>query len=109
MLAELVLHYALTNNNPMFLRSDRCPCANVQVDLHVSKEYSNGFYIDATPYVQRDTMTGITGRAGAHIEIGKDFGPLSIGLEHESDHSLDRGDELPAEYDGIVLKWNLSK
>lgn len=109
MLAELVISYFLSNTEPMYLRTAYCPCADARVALHVNKNYTNGFFIDAEPYVLRDISSGETGRAGAKFKIGVELKDLELSLFHESIHNLDKNYGMPYEVDGIELRWRLSK
>ena len=109
MLAELILSYYLLNTDPMYLRTTMCPCADMKVALHVNKEYMNGFFIDAEPYVLRDIVSGETGRAGAKLKIGIEYKDIELSLFHESIHNLDQNYGMPVEMDGIELRWRLSK
>lgn len=108
MLAELVMSYYLANTEPMYLRTQGCPCANTKVSLHVNKEFFDKYFIDAEPYVLRD-ISGETGRAGATLKIGVHMWDMDMSIFHESIHSLDQGVGLPYELDGFELRWKLSK
>jgi hypothetical protein len=109
MLAELVMAYFITNTEPMYLRTAFCPCANVKVALHVRNDFMTHFYVDAEPYVLRDTLSGETGRAGAKLKFGMHIKDVDLEYFHESIHNLDKSFGLPIEMDGVQLHWNLIK
>lgn len=107
MFVDLIISYALLTNEPLYLREARAPYADTEVRLEVHYPITDHLYLNVEPYVQRSTEEGVTGRAGAVVEIGAEFDGFSVELFHHSAHDLDRGDGDPLGVDGIRLRWRM--
>jgi hypothetical protein len=108
MLVEILVAYALTSNEPLYLRTPSSPYMDSVIQLHVNKDLGKNFYIDLLPYVMRSEATGITGRAGAEASIGVHFKDLDLELYHHSSHNLDVENQA-VELDMVRLRWTLIK
>lgn len=108
MLVELLLGYALTTTDPLYLREPGPPYMDNVIQLHVNKELGKNFYLDLSPYVMRSIADGITGRAGAEVSVGYHFKDLDLEVYHHSSHNLDVENQA-VELDMVRLRWILIK
>lgn len=105
MLAEIILAYNLSSNEPLFLRDEGPPYADMEVALHVRQPFDR-FFLDLEPYVVKTNSIEGIGRAGAFIELGWEGERWTFSLRHHSSHCTDVDCES-LQADGFRVRYRL--
>jgi hypothetical protein len=97
----------------MYLYEPTSRSYTAQLRLNIHHDFSGHFYLDLSPYADRNLEDGVTGRAGAEMDIGAVIGDTALELFHHSAHNLDHESPLQdrrnLEMDAIRLRCMLRK
>ncbi len=88
--ASLIFAYALSTNDPLFIRSHSAPYRDEGVRLEIHAPLPHGFYLDVAPYMWKSREHSVGSNGGATLRIGWENKYLGVALMHKSEHNFDR-------------------